>query len=146
MPDSKDRFRALATSNSPSKSVPDAQSSEAPTDVEHSKVGPEKHNGNHSIGEESDYDPLEDRRLLRRSRRQLWVWRCVSYLLLAALIGEGLLPVMQHISAVIALYFGGRFTGKSSSARRELLRIFAWVPRCFCLSHKPEMTSLARPR
>ena len=106
MPDSKDRFRALATSNSPSKSEPDAQSSEAPTDVEHSKVGPEKHNGNHSIREESDYDPLEDRRLLRRSKRQLWVWRCVSYLLLAALIGEGLLPVMQHISVEIALSFG----------------------------------------
>lgn len=91
MPGFKDRCRALVTSKSPSRAKSGVEASQASAQVEHSKVGDETNKGGTKHTEDLYHDPSEDRRLLRRSRTQLWVWRCLAYLLFAALIGEGLL-------------------------------------------------------
>lgn len=97
MPGFKDKFRAFLPAASPSKekSGP-VEGSQAETDVDSSKIAYTNGQGNGKAVETLNYDPSEDRRLLKRSRAQLWVWRCISYLLLAALIGEHLLYLKMH--------------------------------------------------
>lgn len=89
MPGVQDKFRAFLPAASPSKekSGP-VEGSQAETDVDSSKLASTNGQGNGKAVEHLSYDASEDRRLLERSRAQLWVWRCISYLLLAALIGE----------------------------------------------------------
>lgn len=85
----KNKFKNLVKLKSPSKATTAGEGSQAGTDADHSKAGPHELDVRKQHVHESDYAAAEDRRLLRRSRKQVWVWRCVSYLLLGALIGEG---------------------------------------------------------
>ena len=91
MPGFNDRVHTLVTSASPSKEISGpVEGSQAETDDDRSKFANTNIQENGKALEHLNYDPSEDRRLLRRSKAQLWVWRCISYLLLAALLGEHL--------------------------------------------------------
>ncbi|CAL8468966.1 g8507 [Coccomyxa elongata] len=102
MPGFQDKFRAFSPAASPSKekSGP-VEGSQAETDIDSSKLASTNGQGNGKAVEHLSYDTSEDRRLLKRSRAQLWVWRCISYLLLAALIG---------LAVSLALVLGDRRT------------------------------------
>lgn len=53
----------------------------------------ELHNYEEKAGMSADlmYEHNEQQKLLVRSRRQLWVWRIVSYIIIATLIGVPIL-------------------------------------------------------